>query len=417
MAKKGVHDRLPSGLLSSKRKRIEIFRAIPVNNQGFTLLSLPRAIQKDILHKLKDKEVIALLRYRDPDEVTDLLQCAKSSRHKKILHKLEKELKDKVEYLLKFNRNTAAGMMSVDYVEIELYDTFADVSHVIKKHERRTGRFPTALVVENGFLLGELPGHKIVLRPNREKIKRHVRRIPHVLFDEDEDAVIETFQKHPHNKIVVLASDKSIMGLIYSDDVLKIMHQNPAESLSDFAGISDEEDVLDSWYMKVKYRYKWLILNLFTAFMAAGVISLFEETISKWVLLAIYMPIVAGMGGNAGTQAMAVAVRGIALKEVDLHSGRRTIINEMIAGAVNGLIVGILVAVIATMFNSDWMLGLVLGISLIVNLIIAGLFGSMIPLVLKRLGKDPASSASIFITTATDVCGFFVFLGLASLVM
>lgn len=417
MVKKGVHDRLPSGLLSSKHKRVKIFREIPVNNQGFTLLNIPHAIQKDILHKLKDREIVALLRYRDPDEVTDLLQCIKSSRHKKILHKLEKELKEKVEYLLKFNRNTAAGMMSVDYVEVDVYDTFADVSKVIKKHERRTGRFPTVLVVEKGFLLGELLGHKIVLRPNREKIKRHIQRIPHVIFDDDEDTVISTFQKHPHNKIVVLADDKSIMGMIYSDDVLKIMHQNPAESLSDFAGISDEEDVLDSWYTKVKYRYKWLILNLFTAFMAAGVISLFEETISKWVLLAIYMPIVAGMGGNAGTQAMAVAVRGIALKEVDLHSGRRTIINEMMAGAVNGLIVGVLVAIIATMFNSDWMLGLVLGVSLVVNLIIAGLFGSTIPLVLKRLGKDPASSASIFITTATDVFGFFIFLGLASIVL
>jgi magnesium transporter len=154
-----------------------------------------------------------------------------------------------------------------------------------------------------------------------------------------------------------------------------------------------------------------------TAFLAASVVGLFTDTISKFTLLAVYMPIVAGMGGNAGTQALAVAVRGLALKEVELKTSKKLIINEMISGGVNGVINGILVALVAIFINQSPALGLVIGIAMIVNLINAGLFGALVPMIMKSLGKDPASSATIFITTATDVIGFFVFLGLASIIL
>ncbi len=417
MIKKEVHVHLPSGIISSPRRRLDLFRAIPANNQGAALLHMPRKIRRDILGKLTDREVILFLHYHDPDEITDLLQCVDTKQRRRLIKKLEGDLKEKVEYLLKFNPNTAAGLMSVDYIEVDMHGSFKDVMRMIRKHERRTGRFPTLLVVEKGYLLGELPGHKLVLHGGREKIKRHVSRIPHIKFDAKEEEVIGMFQKHPHNKVVVLDEDESIMGVIYSDDVLALIGQKPAESLSDFAGISEEEDVHDSWHAKVRHRYRWLILNLFTAFIAASVVGLFEETISKFVLLAVYMPIVAGMGGNTGTQAMAVTVRGIALREVDLATGRRAILSEMLAGGANGLINGTIVALVATVLNQSPLLGLVLGISMIATLFIAGFFGALMPLVLKRLGKDPASSASIFITTGTDICGFFVFLGLATLVL
>jgi magnesium transporter len=144
---------------------------------------------------------------------------------------------------------------------------------------------------------------------------------------------------------------------------------------------------------------------------------MFESTIAAFTLLAVYMPIVAGMGGNAGTQSMAVAVRGIALRKISLGNGMQLIRREIIAGAINGAINGLIVAAVATFINQSPRLGLVLGIAMVVNLIVAGLFGSLVPLIMKRLGKDPATSATIFITTATDVFGFLVFLGLATLLL
>ena len=209
----------------------------------------------------------------------------------------------------------------------------------------------------------------------------------------------------------------SILGIIYSDDILKIIEKKSADNLYGFAGVSEEEDIYDSPLTKVKNRYKWLLINLVTAFLAAAVVSLFQDTISAFVLLAVYMPIVAGMGGNAGTQTLAVVVRGLALKEIELKTAKRAIINEVIAGAINGAINGILVALVAWLWNGSFMLGIIVFIAMIVNLIVAGLFGAVIPLALKAIGKDPASSATVFITTATDVCGFFVFLGLASILL
>ena len=200
--------------------------------------------------------------------------------------------------------------------------------------------------------------------------------------------------------------------MIYSDDILRIIEKRSLNTLRDFAGVSKEEDVFDSALTKVKNRYKWLIINLGTAFLAASVVGLFQETISAFVLLAVYMPIVAGMGGNAGTQTLAVVVRGLTLKEI---VGKRVVINEMLAGAINGIINGAIVAAVAAFLHKNPMLGLIVCLAMIINLIIAGMFGAIVPLIMKRLGKDPASSATIFITTATDVLGFFAFLGLASI--
>ncbi|NOX71732.1 MAG: magnesium transporter [Candidatus Micrarchaeota archaeon] len=393
------------------------FRQLPVNEQGFVLLNLSRHTQKDIMNRLKIDEIVKLAEYLDPDKTTDILQSLKNAKRKKIIERLDKDIKGKVEFLLRFNPKTAAGLMNIDYIEIEKGSTFRDVSKIIKKHEKRTGKFPTILVINDGFLVGELPGYVLALYKDDEKVDGHVKHVPTIRYDKDQKDIVRTFKKHPHDKIIVLDDSGSILGVIYSDDVLRIIQKHPADNLYDFAGVSDEEDVFDPPLKKVKYRYKWLIINLATAFIAASVVSLFQDTISAFVLLAVYMPIVAGMGGNAGTQTLAVFVRGIALKEIELSKAREVIGKEMTAGAINGAINGTLVAIIATLWNKSPLLGLIIAIAMMTNLVIAGFFGALIPLIMKRLGKDPASSATIFITTATDVCGFFVFLGLATLLL
>lgn len=414
--KKGFQDAIYE-LVSNPKKRIELFQSISVNNQGFVLLSLSKHLQQDILEKLNDKDIIAFLHFLDPDEVTDLLQNVDPRRRKKIISNLSNHIGEKVKFLLRFSPKIAAGIMSLDYVEVEKHTTFEEVSSLIQKHMKRTGKVPTILIVENGFLKGELPGHVLALQRPKEKVGKYTKRVVSVKYDREEMDVIHIFKRNPHNRVVVLDDDKSIMGVIHSDDLLQVLHREPATSLLGFAGVSDEENVHDPIVKKVKHRYQWLILNLATAFLAASVVALFQDTISKYVLLAVYMPIIAGMGGNTGTQTLAVLVRGIALKEVELRTGSQIIVREMSAGAINGMINGVLVAAVATLFNHTPMLGLIVGISMVINLSIAGFFGSLIPLIMKRLGKDPATSATIFITTATDLCGFFVFLWLATIVL
>jgi magnesium transporter len=398
------------------RRDIKLFRALDANRQGFALLNLTKYNRKRILNKLKSHEILNLLHYVDPDDATDLLQSLSNIRRKKIIQKLDIHKKEKVEFLLRFNPNTAAGIMSLDYIQISKGMKFDKVFVLIKKHEIRTGKTPAILVVEHGYLIGKIPWRLIIHCKEKQKVDSYIRKCPTIRFDKDEDDIVKCFKANPHNNIVVLDEDNSILGVIYSDDVLRIIEE-PTGDLYDFAGVRDEENVNDSALTKVKYRYKWLIINLFTVFLAAYVVSLFQDTISSFVLLAVYMPVVAGMGGNAGTQTLAVVVRGLTLKEIDPKSGKKIILKEMAAGAINGTIVGVLVAIIATLWNHNPLLGIAIGSSMVINLMIAGLFGSTIPLIMKYLRKDPATSATIFITTATDICGFFIFLTLATMLL
>ena len=404
-------------ILSKPGNEVKIFRKIPVNEQGNVLLHLNEPLKLKLLRRLNSKEIKKFMHYLDPDEMTDILQIIGKRKRKKIVKNLTGEIKEKVEYLLDFNPKTAAGLMTLDYIEVPLNYTFNKVSKIVHKHEKRTGKFPAILVVDNGFLIGELMGYKFALHDGKEKINRFIHKVPFIKYNAPESEVISKFKKNPHNKIVVLDEDSSIMGIIYSDDILQLIENRQVNNLREFAGVNEEEDILDNAFRKVQYRYKWLIVNLGTAFLAASVVSLFEDTISAFILLAVYMPIVAGMGGNAGTQTLAVTVRGIALKEIKLETGKKVILNEVLAGAINGIINGLIIATVAIFWNKSPLLGLVLAIAMVINLMIAGFFGTTIPLVMKKLGKDPAASATIFITTATDVFGFFVFLGLARLIL
>ena len=394
-------------------KLLAVFRTIPVQEQGSILLESTRRIQQKLITELPVVEIVNLIRFLDPDVSTKLLYHASNAKKKKVIEELSGDLKDKVEFLLKFHPDTAAGMMSLDYIQIDRDASIHNVVEAIRQHEKMTGRFPAILVIRAGRLEGEIQGHTLALHRADEPIATLLKKVPSIQFDADQADVEKIFEKHPHSKIVVLDGNGSILGIIFADDVLRVINKRQQKELYNFTGVREEEDVTNSALSKVHYRYKWLIVNLATAFLAASVVGLFDETISKYVLLAVYMPIVAGMGGNAGTQSMAVTVRGLALRKVDLSNGIRLIGNESWAGAINGLINGLIVAAVAILWNHNPMLGVVLGVAMVVNLIIAGFFGSMIPLIMQKLGKDPATSATIFITTATDVFGFLVFLSLA----
>ena len=417
MEKKAATNDISYRLISSPKKAI--LKEIPIEKRGFVLLRLSKAVQQKLLNQLNTEEIVNILNYLAPDESTDIIQnILDQKKRKSVIIELSSETRKKVEFLLTFNPRTAAGLMSLDYTKVKKDITFSQISDIIREHEKRTGKFPTILVVDKqDVLIGELPGHVFALRKKKEKINNFIEKVPTINHSKDESRVLRVFKRHPGNKVVVLDDNKKILGVIYSDDVVKLMNKESTRELYVSAGVSEEEGVHDPIYKKVKSRYKWLILNLATAFLAASVVGLFKDTISSFVLLAAYMPVVAGMGGNAGTQTLAVVVRGLALKEIELRTARKVIFNEVIAGGINGVINGVLVALVAFIFNQSLLLGIITGAAIIFNLMIAGFFGAIVPLIMKHFKKDPASSATIFITTATDVLGFFTFLGLASLVL
>lgn len=409
------YEELKSELISSENKE-EVFDKIPKKDKGAILINLPIKIQEDVLINLTDDEIANFLKFLDLDEATDILQVLERDRRVEILEKLEKDARDKIQFLLKFEKESAAGLMSLDYIIVESDFKLKDALKQAKKHEKETGKFPVILVAKDSILQGELETYKIPKIKQYEIIGSYSKRIPEILYNTDSKEIPKILRSHSHDKLVVIDEDKCVLGIIYAHDVLKLMdHSN---DIGKFAGVSREEDVYDNFIEKTKYRYKWLIINLATAFFAASIVGLFEETISKFVLLAVYMPIVAGMGGNAGTQTLAIFVRGISLNEISLNKNAvKVVLNEVFAGIFNGLITGILAAGVAIFWNKSPLLGVIIGFAMVINLAIAGLFGAIIPLAMKKLGKDPATSATIFITTATDVLGFLVFLGLASLLL
>lgn len=404
-------------ILFRKDKRTELFLTLPIDKRLELLQSVTLSVKKEILQYIPENDIVDILESLDPDEATDILQLLNKHKREKVLGLLSQELKGSLSTLLEFDPETAAGLMTLDYIQVDVTDTITTVAKKFKQHEKQTGRLPVILALKGSRLIGFLPGHELGFASRRDIIHKYVRRIPTISYAASHDEVLQKFHSHPHNKVAVLNDAGNVLGIIYSDDILKIIHEHEASSLYDFAGIRQEESVTDSARSKVNNRYRWLIINLGTGFVAAFTVSLFKDALSNYVLLAIYMPIVAGMGGNAATQTLAVQVRGIALRQIELKTAWRTLKNELGAGLINGIITGTLVAIIVLFLNHDVKIALILGIAMVINLLVAAFFGTLVPLMMEKLGKDPAASATIFITTATDVLGFLVFLGLATLIL
>jgi len=407
-----IHD-----ITFKRRKRMKLFDELSNEKKLMVFQKTSKKVARDIVHQLRIDELVRLLEKMDPDDATDILRLLSDKKRALVIKDLNETLKTAAVQLLQFDPRTAAGVMKVDYIQVDIDDRIESVVEKFRIHEKRTGRIPTVLVLSNGKLSGTLSIADLLLGRPSDKISAYLKSVRTIHHGVDHKDVVKLFNAHPHDKIVVVNSDKTVLGIIYSDDALELMNEMSSSSLYDFAGINDEETVLGSARSKVRFRVRWLIVNLFTAFLAAFAVSLFDETISKYVLLAVYMPIVAGMGGNAATQTLAVVVRGISLKQIDLRTGMRTLKNEVVAGAINGFINAVIVAIIVIVLSRDVKVAFVLSIAMVINLIVAGFFGTITPLIMSRLGKDPASSATVFITTATDVLGFVTFLGLGSWIL
>ncbi len=270
------------------------------------------------------------------------------------------------------------------------------------------------IVDENFKPIGTVPSSKVLRTPRETKMSNIMEEtIFLVPVDMDKEEVGNLFENYGLNSACVVDKNNKLVGMITSDDILTVLKEEAEEDTLRLAGVGDEE-ITDGVFTKTKRRFNWLLLNLFTAFLATWCISLFGATIEQMVVLAFLMPIVASMGGNAGMQTLAVTVRSLATNDLTKNNFSQNILKEFNIGVLNGIIFAIISSLIVQLWFQDSQLSLIISISMILTMIIAGLFGILVPVSLKKMNIDPAIASSVFVTTITDVIGFVSFLGVGA---
>lgn len=395
-----------------------LFSLLPPEIQSEVTLQLSDQSKNVIIPALSIYDCARFLHFNDEDDATDIIQYLPAVKREKVLEKIQSRKRKKIEKLLTFGKETAGGIMDLDYIIVKESFTFKDIAEKVQTHIDSENKVPFIILTkETGEVLGFIPHKNLIFNPPSTKAAKLAQHLPLIKHTEDQEKILSKIPHFKTDVIGVIDETGSILGVIHLRDLLRVAQAEATEDVYKFAGVQHEEAPSDSIRFKVKKRYKWLIINLATAFLASFVVSLFEDTIAQMAILAVFMPIVAGEGGNAATQALAVVVRGIAVNEISWSDARGIIYKEAMAGLVNGVIIGAVSAVVATLFHATPMLGVVLGIAMVANLFIAGLFGALVPFILKSMKIDPATASSIFVTTATDIIGFFVFLGLGTILL
>ncbi len=403
------------GLTHGKRKTFSI---LPPEKQAVVALALSEDSKKRIFPRLSDEMIARFLHFNDEDDATDILQYLSTARRTSILVFMREEKRRKIEKLLRFGSETAGGLMDLNFILVQHNCTFIQLIEKIREHIDGNRHMPTVLVTDDdGRIEGFIPERTLLFPSQNATVEDQTLTIPIVSHTMDREKVMGVMSKMRSEVVCVCDDHDLVLGIIHLRDLMKVAQAEATEDIYRFAGVDVEEHALDSILSKVKRRYNWLLVNLLTAFVASFVVSLFEGTISRFAILAVYMPVVAGQGGNAATQALAVVVRGLALGDIGWSKARKVILREAFAGMCNGIITGFFAGVAAFWLGAPPILGLILGVAMIVNLFVAGFFGALIPFILKRMKIDPATASTVFVTTTTDVCGFFVFLGLGALFM
>lgn len=401
------------GLPRGKRKS---FAILPPEKQAEVALVLSERSKKSVIPRLNEEAIARFLHFNDEDDATDILQYLAPPRRTKILLNMKDEKRRKIEKLLKFGSETAGGLMDLNFILVKPGFTQRDVISKVQLHLELQKQIPTVLVTgERGKILGFIPERSLIFLSQDSTVADIEQPVPLALHTMDREKVIQMISRMRSEVVCVVDEEENVLGVIHLRDLLKVAQAEATEDVYRFAGVDVDEHALDSVTSKVSRRYNWLIVNLATAFLAAFVVSLFEETISRFAILAVYMPVVAGQGGNAATQALAVVVRAMALGEIGWSRASRVIIKEAFAGTINGVITGLIAGAAAVLLGGPPVLGLILCISMIINLFVAGFFGAFIPFVLRRMKIDPATASTVFVTTTTDVFGFLTFLGLGAM--
>ena len=404
-------------LLEEDRKRI-LSLLIEAGKAARAILELDEADLQEFLNEVDDATIAEICRSSAPDDAADLLDALDEERRDRILETLGATHGAKLESLLEGEEETAGSLMNTEFLAVDEELTVSQAIEVIREYPRKETFFYVYCIDADGHLVGVLSLRSLILAPPDVQLKSiMVQSVLRTQVDSTPEEVARIVSKYDLLSVPVVDLQNRLVGVVTVDDVLDVIQEQAEEDLMHLAGVAAEERVTTPAQQSFRMRFPWLAINLATAFLASWVVSWFQGTIAQWAALAVFMPIVAGMGGNAGTQTLTVFVRGLALGEVDWSTGWSAVWKEALVGLGNGAANGLLTTAVVGIWTGDWALAAILFFAMVFNLVISGIAGGLVPLALERFGFDPAIASSIFVTTFTDVGGFFSFLGLATLAM
>ena len=410
-----------------KEKFYAILHKIPEEFLGDVLLELPESLRDKAYKSLSSGEISQALKTLETDDATDIIQDIEEIDQQKasaVLNSLDQDDQDDINWLKKYDEDVAGAYMQIELFGANQNETIQDSINRLKmqKEKNKLENVHQVFVTDdNSTLLASLSledlltydfniTYKEVLLLDIENNYKPLS----VKAEDDIENVVKLFESYNLSVVAVTGYKNRLLGRITSDDILDVVEQSATEQMYQLAGVDDEFEQEEELLQTSKKRASWLFINLLTAILASIVIGVFDETLKQYIALAILMPIVASMGGNAGTQTLAVMVRQLALGDINEQNGKDAVKKEILIALLNGCLFAVLLGGIAAFWFSNIILGFVIALSMVITLFSAGFFGAVIPLALKKVDIDPAIGSTVLLTTVTDIMGFFSFLALAT---
>ena len=401
----------------SYETRVKLIEIESFNIAPEIFIELNESIQSEVLHLISIDSISEIIKRLESDDAVSILENLDLNKKNLILDKLPPKDRFLLEEGLSYPEDSAARIMQREFTAIPSDWTVGQTIDYLRESKDLPQEFLEIFIVDNEFKpIGTVPSSRVLRTARDSKMNTIMREMPVLIsVNMDKEEVGITFENYNLVSAGVVNKNNKLVGMITADDVVTVVQEEAEEDVLRLAGVGNEE-ITDTVFVKTKRRFNWLLVNLATALLASWVISIFGAEIEKVVALAFLMPIVASMGGNAGMQTLAVTIRAIATKELTSSNINKIITKEFFIGVLNGIIFAIITGIIVQLWFKQFDLSIIIAASMVLNMIVAGLFGILIPVTLKKINIDPALASSVFVTTVTDVIGFLSFLGIGSLV-
>ncbi len=415
----GLHPAEIARLLESSpsRQRRLIWEMLDHSNDGEVLLEVGEEVRNNLMESMDDSSLLAATKGLDVDDLADLLDELPDTVVKEALQGMDYQYRTRLEAVMNYDEDTAGGLMNIDTITIRPDVTLDVVLKYLRLRKVIPQNTDNIIVVDRyNHYLGTLPMTTLVCTDTEKTVSESMNKnYISIAADALASDVVNIFEDRDLVSAPVVDKNNILLGRITIDDVVDVIREESEHTVLNMAGLTDEEDLFAPILSSTRRRAIWLGLNLITALIASGVISLFQDTIEKVVALAVLMPIVASMGGIAGSQTLTLVIRGIALGNISSANSKSLLIKEVSVGLLNSLLWASVIGVLSSYWFNNYLIGVVIGVAMVANLAFAALSGVLIPIVLKKLGVDPALGGGVILTTITDVIGFFSFLTLGTI--
>jgi magnesium transporter len=395
-------------------ERLNIFKLLTPKRAGEVLKEISSPIQEDLANELDNQTVSHILNELNSDDATDIVINLPRERAQKIIGLVQPNVSEELKKLLSYETDTAGGIMALEFVSVNANSTIGEaIENIRQKREEVENLYYVWVVDDFGKLVGVVSLKDLVLEPQDQLIKDTMN--PDVIsvdVDTDQEDVARVVKQYDLVNIPVVNDQHKLIGRITNDDIIDVIEEEANEDISLMAGVIDQEIAEESAFKISKARLPWLLLGLLGGVLSAIVIKHFHGPIEKMLALSFFIPVIMAMGGNTGTQAAIVVIRGLATGDISLvHTGKRLLV-ELWVALINGILCGILLGLVVAFWLSDPQLGLGVGLSLITVILFSGSFGAFVPLLLRKLNIDPALAAGPFITTSNDILGLLIYLSI-----